>query len=380
MDRDLGKSPRHHFRQPGRRRFWVVVALAVLAPPYALTEASERDDRTSAAAIVALLNKDCWGCGPDAYSDKDLPHPMAFALLTSTGVSLRDRNLTAETANWLVDNSTLNSKVGWGLGFAWDAFSDGSENPPDTIYGITTALAVAGLIDAYEFLGDNRYLETANAALDGYATAFTETTDGGYFWYSNQRSDDISVFNVTSMLMAQYARLGALTNNDRFVGLANDAASHLLAHVEMIDALPYWPYSDRNAQPNDSVHAAYVVQGLVEHAHYAGKTFNVDDHARYLATFSTSEGVKEFSPLHVSALPAHRAHRPARLWGIGMLIYTLADVGKADDARVFVKDLARYEANGGFSNIPGGETINEPRMIAHLTKGLARLEAVTQDW
>src|SRR5690606_29961276 len=112
-------------------------------------------------------------------------------------------------ADWLIANIDLNQNgtPGWGLPFPWDAFRDGSVNPAHTEYGITTALAVQGLIDFYEATEEESYLSAAVSALAAYATEFRN----GDLRYSVAPSDEAAVHNVTAMLMGQYARASRLT-------------------------------------------------------------------------------------------------------------------------------------------------------------------------
>lgn len=351
------------------------VAASILAVAVILSVYFLRPERGEINRILATLDQNCLGCGYDAYTKSVQPHPMAFALLASTGAKIQDRSLLRTSADWLVANAISKPNTsGWGLGFAWDAFGDKSVNPPDTVYGITTALAVGGLLDAYEATQDQTYQEAAVAALDYYSKSFTRTAAGGYFWYSDQPSDNVDVYNVSSMLMGQYARAAKLLGRSDFAELARLAARDLTAGSKHINGIEYWPYSDRHNRPNDAVHAAYVVQGMIEYARYLDSAHLLETAADYLPSFYDNDEVLEFSVLHGGTDEKSRA--PARLWGVGMLIYTLSEFNRHEDAQKFVSALDRYRVEGSdvFANRPGDRGKGEPRMVAHILLGLSWLK------
>ena len=125
------------------------------------------------------------------------------------------------------NQSKQESAMGWGLSFAWDAYSDGSINPSTTIYGITTALAVGGLVESYCRSGRIDYLNAAIESLDYYAEQTSEDIYGKFLNYSDQSSDRYNTHNVNSMLMHAYARVGLLADRSDFIELAVAIASSL---------------------------------------------------------------------------------------------------------------------------------------------------------
>ncbi|MGN6142264.1 MAG: hypothetical protein ACTHOP_01600, partial [Mesorhizobium sp.] len=372
---DLPLRPNH---QSTKRLLWVC-ALAAIAG-IGLYGTRSRPEVLTAARILKTLDPECPGCGDDAYSKTILPHPMAFALLASIGAKTEDQNLLRVSANWLVNDASKKANAaGWGLGISWDAFGDKTVNPADTIYGITTALAISGLLDAYEKTGDRSYARVAISALDYYSTFFTPTDAGGFFWYSDQRADSINVYNVSSMLMGQYARAAKLFGRSDFAELATLAAEQLVADSKAVDGVRYWPYSAKSDRPNDAVHAAYTVQGFIEFAQFSDDATVPAASVEYLLSFYHHGRVLEFSPLH--RLPSNLANRPARLWGVGMLIYTLSYLNRYKDARKIASVLDDYRVNGTdiLANRPNDKGKGEPRMIAHIALGLAELRQ-SQCW
>lgn len=351
-----------------------LVAACIIVPVLlAGCVSTKQEPEVTSASILGSLDPDCIGCGPDAYTQEYAPHAMAYALLAGTGALLDDKGLSQEAADWLVQHSQLtDTSVGWGLGFSWDAFGDGSVNPISTSYGITTALAVRGLLDVYEKTEVELYRDTAVSALTSYLPSHTVTDDGVFFWYSDQEADAFNTFNVGAMLIGQYARAGKLTGNDEFTKIADLAAANLLANELTSDDVSYWHYSAVEAKPNDAVHAAYIVQGLIDYTEASDVAIDVGPAVAYLRSFLTTEGVMEFSPIHAYEPPGEE--QVARLWGVGMLIHVLADSGDPSSAMTAAESLANYEgADGKLLNRPSAEGASEPRMTAHAALGLARI-------
>ena len=77
-----------------------------------------------------------------------------------------------------------------------------------------------------------------------------------------------------------------------------------------------WPYSDLMDRPNDVVHAAYIVQGLLDYAEATGRDLEMDQAIEYLGGFISDQGVYEFN--EHPGLASKHCGQPARLWGVGM--------------------------------------------------------------
>lgn len=143
------------------------------------------------------------GFGLETKGKKPIHIPMSYGTLAMASALHGDAETARACADWLCSNSTSATITGWGLNWAWDAFSNGTINPADTIYGITDAIAVDGLYRTYQLTGDRRYLETATIALRDYADQYSVQEGTFYFHYSDQIADQgYRVANITAMLMA----------------------------------------------------------------------------------------------------------------------------------------------------------------------------------
>lgn len=325
------------------------------------------------------FNPESPGLGLDLYQRKVEEHAMAYALYASSASMLGMKKQTKIAADWLINNPSSENHAGWGLPFAWDAFGDKSINPISTVYGVTVALGVRALFDTYDLTKEVIYKETAIEALEYYILFFHDSENGGFFGYSDQPTDQIDTYNISSILMGQYARAYHYTRDNKFREIAKKSKQNLDFGRRTIDTETYWPYSVYEDRPNDLVHAAYIVQGYVDYAKYVDKNLDIRKEVNYLMRFFDKEMVKEF-PDH-SKFPAQTAKRaaellarPARGWGVGMLIYTLADYGYTSEAIRAARALKPYEAgNDIYATTPGREEFI-PRIQSHVTFGLAKLE------
>ncbi len=149
--------------------------------------------------------------------------PMTYALLL-TAESLHYRSAPSDegrrrvrnTTGWLISNSDLDSdgKPGWGLPDPWDAFGDGTTNPANQPYTITTGMVLLALMDSVSlpnFWNDSErdVIRTLmrQAALRQVQEVFTDTATGGYFWYSTNVNDAKFVTNVSAFMSGTLARL-----------------------------------------------------------------------------------------------------------------------------------------------------------------------------
>lgn len=339
--------------------------------------ASGDHDPINSSAIAAMkpFNSQYPGRGFDPYQKQIEDHPMAYGLYASAASMLGMVDQAQTAANWLLANPATKNSMGWGLPFAWDAFGDGTINPSTTVYGVTTALAVRGLLDVYAATKNPAYLRAAANALVAYKPYFHETDDGGFFGYSDQPQDQVDTHNISAILMGQYARAATLVPNMGFREIAQKAKKHLDKKRLTHNTTHYWPYSARSERINDLVHATYIVQGYLDYARHLEPDLDVSRELDYLSSFFSGNVLMEF-PTHAT-LPEQLKARPARAWGVGMLLYTLSDAGRIELAHKVVEALPAYQAEFSvFGATPGSKTF-VPRHQAHIAFGLARYEAAT---
>lgn len=245
--------------------------------------------------------------------------------------------------------------------------------PPDTVYGITTAIAIEGLLRAHEITGIRSFRATALEAADYYRQFMTPTEDGAFFWYSDRAVDAHNVNNSSSMLAGAFAMAAEESDRADLGQAAEQAYSEVMAQARQERGYLSWGHSDRRESPNDLVHAAYIVHGVLS----VNRRLKVDapDPSTlrdYIVGFHPAGGPPmEFRP---DEAPAGATDRRARTWGIGMGAAVLAELERADAAHRMLSAATEYMLPEGFAYHFGGD-FDVPRSTAHLLLGAAFLEA-----
>ena len=340
------------------------------------------------------------GLGVDTLEpDIALHHDMAVALYASSEAlrAMSTGNETAlmnaiKAANWLVENSDLDNdgEVGWGLPVAWDAFQDGSINPANQEYTITTALTIYAFVDIVKALDRfadyvskrEEYIATAVSAADSFVAGkrYNTTPQGIVFWYSHGEQDSYHVMNVTAMMAGALARLYEYvdqTTKDTYLSLIRSADNYIWEEALDLSASAIgWNYYGEDNKPeslsdtnrsNDLVHGTYIVQGLYDISKLLGHKAELEFCFNHLSSFVSDGMVREYAP-YVD----NDTH--ARLWGAGYALYTLAKAGKTQASENLHKCLKQYVLPGGnFGYRPDDNRIFV-RHETHLLLGLAAYE------
>ena len=302
--------------------------------------------------LLGALSND--GYGYDyAFTGDQRHHPMAYALVASAEayrylMTEDEEALTRaiHCADWLVANSDLNNDGlwGWGLAFPWDAFQDGPPNPAHTQYAITTALCAKALLDTYDAIGSHRsarddndtslpearYLEVGDTSMHSFiqSNAYNTYTDSKVaFWYSLRPEDSYEAINIQAMFAGILQRLSTYPIDSSRVAIYAEFADRVMSYI-MDCRQEYaggwlWSYLGHRAplgheyRLNDTVHAAYTVDGLMTYKIYGGGAADDIDDAKLLAGLAAF--LAEGKVVH---LPGQET--PARLWGVGYLLYVLS--------------------------------------------------------
>lgn len=297
---------------------------------------------------------------------------MAYALVASAEAKryLRTRDsrslsVAISGADWLARNKDLDGDglVGWGLSFAWDAFADGSTNPPDWPYTITTALGIQALLDVHELTHELELVRVAIEAATAFIdNAFTRAGSEAWFHYSPAVQDHYSVYNVSAMMLGQLQRLAR--HEPSFAHVADLIATHLLNAMQNDDeGRAYWMYSapgtPSDDRENDLVHAAYIIQGLSDYEQYGGE-LTVDSATLYesLKAFLLADG-------GVSEMPYGDV--AARDWGVGAALFTAALI---EERASLDSSISREILLAALEYDPPEEAFY-PRQAAHVLLGLA---------
>lgn len=242
---------------------------------------------------------------------------------------------------WLLDHADEDQDgvIGWGLPVAWDAYGDGTVNPPDTIYTITTAIAINGLLDWLEADPNapaDRIMSTVSAAFQPFLEPEAQSP-GGILLYSLSANDKPYItYNPAAYMAGQMQRFSALTRDSdeqkRLRSVA-DRTMTVLLDARLADPYGswYWLYGVGESSPNDAAHAIYIVDGIYQYIAHQGALANEfawSDIVKHIDLFysRSSERWMRFPQLSPDS-----PQEPPRLYEIGMLLRFMAMAGKHEE-------------------------------------------------
>ncbi len=211
-------------------------------------------DVVARQALDAFITADTGNETPHAYAY------MAGAISITSGSNdpnvlvYRDRVMAAR-----------NPSGGWGLGYAWDAFQNGTINPADTDYTITMSdhiglqfldLYVEGLVDG-QILQDLVVLVMKAANPPQGAVYTTAGRCAAYSLSTNDRVTKVGGVNNVNAAAAHFlarARLYGFTAPGLDACVA-EMTKHEVAHWSR--QTKWWPYANTaGSRPADTDHAA----------------------------------------------------------------------------------------------------------------------------
>lgn len=340
------------------------------------------------------------GYGYDPGREIKEYHPMAFALIASAEANryiyTRDRTILkqiVQNVDWLVKNKDINNNgiIGWGVPYAWDAFGDGSVNPANTEYTITTALAVKGLLDTIEAIDKSDivtkliyrnkkdiYLQTAQETIDSFIENkfYTQNPDGTiFFWYSSQKSDAQLVTNCHTMFVGILQRISSYSidkNKKNFYrDLADKGMKYLLETKIEKEGAWYWIYYPKSKEPHEDygVHAAYTVDGLLMYKKNNGRLSSEIDEQKILNGLKLY--IKDGRILEMFSIP----ERVPRSWDLGYFLYVMSKYFPKEEAVIDIiyHNILSRQESGGFRLYEGkGSPINFVCHNAHILLGLSK--------
>lgn len=357
--------------------------------------------------LLAQFPEERQGVGLEPFWDgAPLEQPMTYAIVLSSETLRYRSSPNAESErrirkalSWLVDNADLDrdGTPGWGLPDPWDAFSDGSVNPANQVYTITTSIVMNSLLDALHIrsLWAPSEREPARQAiraalLKWCRDVWSDTPEGGFFWYSPRLVDAQFVPNVSAMFMGTAVRvlredpdLLAPEESELVREKIRRAVNALVAAVSIRGGLPFWDYIVGSGDPNDLLHHVYTLWGLeLYRIGGDGKVrlpWQTADAVRSLDTFWVGREIREYpQDVNYSGGQARYGEMPAELWGAGAMLALYARWGERESAsRVLTTVVQSY---GNFPLMARWPLayFNDPRFFArfgaHVLWGIAVLD------
>ena len=239
-----------------------VVVSGLIAPSAAV--GSTRGTEWRARSIAAFL------AARSADSGSETPHYYAYMAETSGKLNGWSHSYTQAYLSKLY--SLVNPDGGWGLGYAYDAFGDGSINPATTTYAVTLAGHVGPpLLAGYQAGAVPRArVQTVVDLLvqmprvpvdDGQCVAYsTEPADG---------AGGMCVHNVN-------AGVGAFLDRAAQYGLGATGMHRLITDISVHEVHAYrptaqwWPYQ-ADGPDQDVDHQSYSAQSMYPLSYWVGR-------------------------------------------------------------------------------------------------------------
>ena len=355
------------------------------------------------SSLLSLYPENDQGLGMEFNSSTVTSEPETYGLVLmaevlhfrATGAD-ESRRRVIQATRWLMDHADADrdGKPGWGFAHAWNAFGDGSKDPENQPYTITTALVMQGMLDSAALTIWTRQ-ERANILklLSETAVRFCQETwsagyGGEYFWYSTSANDSDFVVNVSAGLLGVLQRLLVtngvpLTGEQRsLVQLRVDrAAEAVVASLRSTNGYQYWDYMpspNRIGQdkPNDLVHHVYTIWGMELYRDYEGSVplpWSTEDAVNSLAAFWRDGKLYEI-PQNLGYDKGLK-NIPARVWAVGAAIAFLSWKGSKSATAPYVtrllQDYGTYPSVSVYPSAYSSDHSFYARFGAHVLWGLA---------
>jgi len=158
----------------------------------------------------------------------------------------------------------------WGYNFDWQSKANFAPRGTPTI--VNTVFIAHAFLDAYELLGEERYLSIARSSADFILNDLYISKSANLICFSYTPLDRSRVHNANMLAAGLLARLYAITGENKLLEFAQKAARYVLAKQKPDGS---WYYADTNYQRwIDCHHTGFVLEGLFNYIKFSGdKTY-----------------------------------------------------------------------------------------------------------
>lgn len=316
----------------------------------------------------------------------DVPKSYAMILLGAEAEAKWKKlnsinDLGTKAGDWLIENSDANNDgiIGWGVPIAWDAYGDGSVNPENTEYSVSTAIVVDALIGWLDYVDGEKkakIIDLIDKSLEPYLSDSMRTPAGllPYSLLVHDRKYD--TFNSAVYLAGQMQRYSEIVKRpEQQVALRSAADATMAALIQNKKISPetgswYWNYSIQENSPNDLPHAGYVVEGVITYIENNGRLssqFDKDKVFKHLMDFFERDGT-------VRGWPAFRPEikTSPRLYDLSIATQLMCRFKDQASGTLFLGEVENYALpeGGGYLKYPRGTAEN--RQVAEYEAYLYR--------
>lgn len=275
---------------------------------------------------------------------------------------------------WLLDHADEDQDgvIGWGLPVAWDAYGDGTLNPPNAVYTITTAIAINGLLDWLEVDPNapaDRIVSTVGAAFQPFLEPEAKTPEGLLLYSLSANDRPYVTYNPAAYMAGQMQRFSASTSDpeeQRRLRAVADQTMIALLDARLVDQRGgwYWLYGVGESSPNDAAHAIYIVDGIYQYIAHQGKfadEFDWSNIVKHIDLFYSSSNERW---MRFPQLSPDSPQDPPRLYEIGMLLRFMAMAGKHEEGLSLYQYSLDYRTPDGlYAKFPVSASDGEQPLV-----------------
>ncbi len=171
--------------------------------------------------------------------------------------------------SWLINNSS-NGYAGhcWGYNFPWQSKALFFFLFTPTI--VNTSFIANAFLDAYEVLGEEKYLEIARSSCDFIIKSLNilRTTDE-MICFSYTPLDNTKVHNANLLGASLLSRVYSVTKEDELLDYANRAVEFSCAYQNRDGS---WYYGLDGMNKIDSYHTGFILESLYDFARFSGRS------------------------------------------------------------------------------------------------------------
>ena len=163
--------------------------------------------------------------------------------------------------NWLMENRSRGySGFCWGYPFNWQSRIFIPKNTPS---GVVTSIAAHAFLDAYEILGDKKYLNIAKSCCNFILNDLNiDIIDTNRICFSYTPLDDFHVHNANLWSASVLLRTYTYIKNKKYKKMGIKAINFTVSYQNVDGSWYYWAPPDKLVYGIDNYHTGFVLECL----------------------------------------------------------------------------------------------------------------------
>lgn len=253
------------------------------------------------------------------FKVKKTINPKAMALFARGYLQLYNRTGHKDSLrnamyalDWLIQNPSRGySGFAWGYPFNWQSRVFIPKNTPS---GVVTSIVAHAFIDAYEILGDRKYLNVAKSTVNFFLKDLNiDYVDDDRLCFSYTPLDKFHVHNANLWVASILARLWQYwKDNKLLLELSLRAVKYTISDQNKDGSWYYWGPPDERNYVIDNYHTGFVLETLNIIRRVLGDEFQYGRNLKrglefYADNFFLSDGAPKMTPSSVYPIDIHSA-------------------------------------------------------------------------